>query len=375
MLWEGIVYRNSNFGINGTIDVMLYQKFKANGTSREYAKPFNKMISVVKSTLGIGKTSFGGGAITCECLVMSGPGNGSNSGSFSLPQVGTVGLVGEIGDKERFKDVFYVWLGGLYGNKQYGKNVKLPSDDTITDDINEDPAEYLTVLNIDNKIEEDTITESEYINSGAYILKTKTNCVKDYDNLDADKTDLEKILPENTFILTKEKAALRHDVNDYNDNKKIGIEQIFFDEGRLNIKRKIKKDDKLLDQDLTMDDEKVIISLVNEKKNAKTIVKLSTDGNVEVTTTGDLKVQTDGKMGFEAKKDVEIKTNGKMVLESDNTMLFKAKGQNFGKQVDNLAQAVSTLTTQGSPAKQAVMPETIKKGMQVSKTVSESFEG
>ena len=35
MLWEGIVYRNSNFGINGTIDVMLYQKFKANGTSRE----------------------------------------------------------------------------------------------------------------------------------------------------------------------------------------------------------------------------------------------------------------------------------------------------------------------------------------------------
>lgn len=376
MLWSGIVYRNNQFGKTGQIDVMLYQKYNANGVSRDYSVPIHEQSDKnIKDALGIGKSTFSGGALTCKCLVLSGYGNGMDSGSFSLPQVGTVGLVAEIGDKERFNGVFYVWLGGLYGNKQFGIDVTLPSDDTITDELEEKTEEYITETSIEGEVKKDTISDSEYVQKGAYIIKTKTNKIDDYKNIDVKELEFKNILPENTFALTQDKAVLRHDINNYDDKKREGIEQLYFDKGKVALKRKLNKDNKLLEQDLLMDDSGITISLVNEDEDSKITVNLSSNGDVEVTTTGNLKVSTEGKMDLNSKEDMTIKTDGNVLLEAAKKMQIKASGQSFGVQVDNLAQAVATLTTQGSPAAQAATPDTVGKATNVSTTVAGAFEG
>lgn len=382
MLWSGIVLRNSNFGKDGTIDVILGQKFRMTNQDRKYSKPVNEQLDTIKSVLGLDKneSAFGGTAITCKCLVLSGPGNGYNSGCFSLPQVGTKGLVAEIGDKYRFDNVFYVWLGGLYGNRQYGYNVELPNDDTINDDIENkksDKAYTSDYSGVNNdKKNEDTIIDSEYIKKGAFILKTKTNEIEDYDNIDSDKVDFKKILSENTVVLSQDKAVIRHNINDYEDKKdKIGIEQLFIDRSRINLKRKLKKDDKLLEQDLTMDDEQILISMSNEDGDAKTTIKLGTDGNLEIETTGKTSISSKGDVDVSTEGDMSVNSDGKMTFEAKQQMQLKANGQDLGKQVDNLAQAVATLTTQGSPATQSVMPSTVTKAQQVSTIMGNSFEG
>ena len=55
MLWSGIVLRNSNFGKDGTIDVMLGQKFRMTNQDRKYSKPINEQLDTIKSVLGIEK--------------------------------------------------------------------------------------------------------------------------------------------------------------------------------------------------------------------------------------------------------------------------------------------------------------------------------
>ena len=132
--------------------------------------------------------------------------------------------------------------------------------------------------------------------------------------------------------------------------------------------------DKLLEQDLTFNDESVTLSLSNEDGSAKTTVKLSNDGNVEITTTGDLKVSSDKNMNFGIKGDIEIKADGKMVLNSGKGMNIKAAGIDLGQQVDNLAQTVATLTTQGSPASHAATPNTAAKGSQVATSIQSGYE-
>ena len=84
--------------------------------------------------------------------------------------------------------------------------------------------------------EADNLSNSEYVNSGTYIVKTKTNKIDDYNNIEADKINFKNILPENTFIMSKEKAALRHNINDYDNNLKKGIEQVYFDSNKVSNK-------------------------------------------------------------------------------------------------------------------------------------------
>lgn len=398
MLWSGVVLRNSNFGKDGTIDVLLGQKYKATALDRDYSKPVNEQLDSIKSVLGLEKNegAFGGTALTCKCLVLSGPGNGYNSGCFALPQIGTRGLVAEIGDKYRFDNVFYVWLGGLYGNKQFGYNVELPNDDTVDDDLeNSDKDKAYTAdyggINNDKK-NEDTIEDSEYIKKGAFILKTKTNKIDDYDNIDSEKVDFKKILSENIVVLSQDKAVIRHNINDYEDKKdKIGIEQLFIDSSVINLKRKLKKDDKLLEQDLIMDNNQILISMTNEDGDAEITIKLGTDGNlkiettgkttvssegdVEISTEGDMKIKSEGEMKISSEGDMKISSDGKMTFEAKQQMQIKANGQDLGKQVDDLAQAVASLTTQGSPATQAVSPNTAAKATKVSTAMSSAFEG
>lgn len=384
MLWSGIVYRNSNFSKDGTIDVMLPQKYHSNGLSRVYDGEIDT-IKNIKSVLGMEKNGaaiFGGGTLTVKCLVLSGNGNGKNSGIFSIPQIGTRGLVAEIGDKVRFNNVYYVWLGGLYGDLEGGKDIEIPSDDTINDDIEDvekdengdlDLHGYISTNSINNSIDE--IKESEYISKGAYVIKTKTNNISDYENIDFNKLKWQNILPENTFIMSQDKAVLRHDINDYDKNQKIGIEQLFIDSSRVDLKRKIKKDDKILEQDLVMDDNKIAITLNNEKDDSKITINLSVDGTVNITTTGDLKVSAEKNINFEADGDIGIKSGGKIDMKSDKKTIFVANGVNLGEQVDNLAQAVNTLTTKGSPAYQAVDVPTISRGRNVSTNINNGFNG
>ena len=364
-LWAGIVFRNNEFGTKGTIDVLLYQNYNFNGTGRDFSREICEQTEDIKYAV-IGRGVGNGDALTKQCYVLSGFGNGINSGAFSLPQVGARGLVATV-DNPNFQNKF-VWLGGFYGDKVAGRDLVLPSDDTTDEELENNVDAYIS-----NK-EGDNLSNSEYVNSGTYIVKTKTNKIDDYNNIESDKINFKNILPENTFIMSKEKAALRHNINDYDNNLKKGIEQVYFDSSKVNIKRKVKNNDKLLEQDLTLNDESITLSLSNEDGSAKTTVKLSNDGNVEITTTGDLKVSSDKNMNFGIKGDVEIKADGKMILDSGKGMNIKAAGIDLGQQVDNLAQTVATLTTQGSPASHAATPNTAAKGSQVATSIQSGYE-
>ena len=369
MFWSGIVVKNSEFGTKGTIEVVLGQKFKPSANDRKFSKPiYEQSNEDIKEIIGINKSESGAMSSTCKCLVLSNLGNGESFGSFAIPQIGTKGLVAEIGDKTRFGNVYYVWLGGLYGNKQYGYNVKIPNDDT-GEDIEKEKDYYETTSDTDE------IDVSEYIKEGAYILKTKTNEISDYNNIDNEKINHNNILPENTFILSKSKAALRHNINDYDENKRKGLSQLLMNDDDLIIKRKIKNDNKTLEQQILINNENFIISTTNENGDTSTVIKINTDGNVEINTTGNMNVTSDGNMEFETKGDMNLKSSGKMYFEATGNMKINANGQDLGKEVDNLGQAVATLVTQGSPATQSANPTTVNKGTQVSTNVAMAFEG
>lgn len=368
MLWSGIVVKNNDFGKNGYIEVILGQKFKSSANDRKFSKPIYELTNEdIKEIIGDDKSTFGEMSSTCKCMVLSNLGNGESFGSFAVPQIGTKGLVAEIGDKTRFGNIYYVWLGGLYGNKQYGYNVRVPNDDT-NEDIEKGEKDFY-----ESDEKNDEIKESEYINEGAYILKTKTNKIDNYNDIKNESINYNKKLPENTFILSKSKAALRHNINDYENEERKGLSQILMNNDFV-IKRKIKNDDKVLEQQISMSNEKFTISISNED-DVKTVIDLSSDGNVKITTTGSLKVSAEGKMDLNSKEDMTIKTDGNVLLEATKKMQIKASGQDFGVQVDNLAQAVATLKTQGSPAAQAATPDTVGKATNVSTVVANAFEG
>jgi hypothetical protein len=374
MLWSGIVYRNNKFAQEGTIDVMLWQKYIPNGTSSVWVQPFYKLVDKVKGALGIGTSAFGGSALTVSCLVATGMGNGYNSGMVNIPQVGTTGIVAEIENSAAYSNSGYIWLGGLYGNTQYGEKITLPSDDTVSDEIDDLDEAYISNYSGANgdKVVKDTISDSNYIKKGAFVIKTKTNDIEDYEKIDSEKVDWKNILAENTLVLDQDKAFLRHHINDYDNNKRIGIEQLVMNKDQTTLKRKINKDS-LLEQTLKMDDDQVVITLKSEGNDAETTVKLGNDGNVEINTTGEIKVNAKKNMSFQSDEDMKFEAKGKMELVSSDLMKIDAKNQNLAKIVDNLAQAVATLTTYGSPSTQSVQPSTIEKAQQVKTSLGEGY--
>ena len=364
MVWSGVVYRNSEFGKTGCIDVMLYQQYITNGTARDWAEPFYKLGRKIKSALGIGSSTYGSSAITRSCLVLSsGLGSGSNCGVFSIPQVGTKGLIIEIGDKERFSNALYIWLGGLYGDTQFGQKIQAPRDDTDDDLEAEDKA-------LVSEKAADAFKESNYITKGAYIIKTKTNNVEDYDNIDQEKTNIENILPENTFALDKEKASLKHHLN--SEDKNYGFEKLYLSDTEATLLRKLKNDDKEVEQKLTMNDSGTTLYLKSDD-NESTIT-FNTDGGVDIKTTGELSVSSDENMTFKSGKDLSIESEGKINLTSKDLMNIHGKQKNLAEVLDKLAETIKTLKTQGSPAAQAVQPDVIMNAQKIQMDIAQNFD-
>lgn len=464
MFWAAIVYRNSEFSKEGTLDVMLYQKYIMNGTGRVWVKPLAEQDSDhVSAAMGLETSSFGGSALTAKCLVMTPMGNGYNAGMVNIPQVGTVGLVAEIELPDRFANVKYIWLGGLYGNLQYGQTISLPSDDTINDDINFDDQPYIAdYLDDDQKIstvenqqgqqqesDNDKIKKSEYIEKGAFIIKTKTDCVKDEKEYKGSKSgggfkpqnhDWTQKMAENTFVLSKDKAALRHSIPKKKEKEgegnqtsetegtggeeqaevggtaalRGGIEQLILDNDKVVLKRKIQGKEGLIEQILTMTDEDTTLSVTKGSADSagggaggaagtgasagaaagasssvtksgkssgtgggdegnSTIIKLKTNGDVEITTTGKMDITSKKEVNFSTDKDFNINAKGKINFTSKDMMNIHGKDKNLSLILNDISQILQTLTTQGSPSSQAVQPTVVQKAAQVSKDITGNY--
>ena len=377
MLYSAIVYRNSEFGKTGLIDVMLWQKCKDTLTDTVWSKPFYTIGSDgVKKALGIDESILGNTAITSKCLVTTGMSNGYNAGMAYIPQVGTYGLVAEISDDWHFGNVRYVWLGGLYGNKQNGEKVMLPNDDTTVDDIDAENKPYIveTAGKSGDTDSQDTISDSEYIKKGAFMIKTKTHFIDDYDNIDQEKADWKNILAENTFLMAQDKFAARHDVNDYENNKQKGFEYFVMDDQQVVLKRKINNDDKLLEQTVKMDNELTTFTMTNEDGDSEVVIEIANDGNMKITTTGEMSVSAEKDISFKTDKNFSIESSGTMNFKSGQKMQIHGMGKNLAKIIDDLAQTVATLQTQGSPAYQAVQPVTISSAQLVKSDLAANYD-
>ena len=377
MLYSAIVYRNNEFGKTGLIDVMLWQKCKDTLTDTVWSKPFYTIGSDnVKKALGIDETIFGNTAITSKCLVTTGMSNVYNAGMAYVPQVGSYGIVAELEEDWYFGNVRYVWLGGLYGNKQNGEKVNLPSDDSTEEMIGAEDKPYIVETagksgDSDNK---DTISESEYIKKGAFVIKTKTHCIDDYDDIDQEKADWKNILTENTLIMSQDKFATRHCVNDYDNNEQKGFEFFDMDDSQVLLKRKINNNNKELEQTIKMDDKLTTFMMTNEDGNSEVVVEIMNDGNVTVKTNGEMTVSAEKDISFKTDKNFSIESGGTMNFKSGQKMKLHGMGKNLAKIIDDLAQTVATLQTQGSPAYQAVQPTTISSAQLVKSDLATNYD-
>ena len=377
MFYSAIVYRNSEFGKTGLIDVMLWQKCKETLTDVVWSKPFYTIGGDgVKKALGIDESILGNTAITSKCLVSTGMSNGYNAGMAYVPQVGTYGLVAEISDDWHFGNVRYVWLGGLYGNKQNGEKVSLPSDDTTIDVIDAENKPYIveTAGRSGDSDDQDTISNSEYIKKGAFVIKTKTHHIDNYDNIDQKKADWKNILSENTLIMAQNKFATRHCINDYENNKQKGFEYFDMDDDQIVIKRKINNNNKELEHTIKIDNELTTFTMTNENGNSEVVIEIKNDGNMKITTTGEMSVSAKKDIKFKTDKNFSIESSGTMNFKSGQKMQIHGMGKNLAKIVDDLAQAVATLQTQGSPAYQAVQPITISSAQLVKSDLAANYD-
>lgn len=351
-LFAGTVYRNTNFGTDGTIEVLLQQTLKYTGEERNYSNPICDIFDDYKEALKMMPTHSNSGKLVQDCLVMSPMGNGYNAGMFQLPQVGSVGLIADIQDPELFHGKMYIWLGGLYGYKEFNQKVKLPDDDTVSDEL--DYEDKALVVDEDNG---DTISTSSYVTDGQLLIKTKTCDVEDLDSTTRDMVDWKQIPGENTFVLNKKKAALRH--NTYSSGMtKSGISEIIFDDNKINIKRRKQiSDSKTRDQDITINDTNITISNT-DGENTTTIV-LDENGNLQITTTGNTDISTEGDLGITTTGNTNISSDGTLNLSSKGKMTIEASGQNLATIINEFAEDVKNLTTQGSPSMQATTPASI----------------
>lgn len=350
-LYAGTVYRNTNFGNNGTIEVMLQQTLKYAGEERNYSNPICEILDDYKEALKMMPSYSNTGKIVQNCLVMSPMGNGYNSGMFQLPQVGTVGLIADIEDPELFHGIMYIWLGGLYGYKEFNQKVKLPNDDTVSDELNYEDRS-LTV-DEDNG---DSIRNSRYITDGQFIVKTKTCDVEDPESITRDDIDWKKIPGENTFVLNKLKAALRHNV--YSNKVKNGLGEIIFDDNQILIKRRNKiSDSKIRDQNITINDTNIVIN--NTDGENTTTITIDSGGNLQITTTGNTNISTEGDLKIDTTGDTNISSEGNLNLSAKGMMTIEANGQNLARIINDFAEDVKNLTTQGSPATHATTPASI----------------
>lgn len=350
-IYSGTVYRNTNFGKNGTIEVMLHQKLKYTGEERNYSNPICEILDDYKEALKMMPTYSNTGKLVQDCLVMSPMGNGYNSGMFQIPQVGTVGLIADVEDPDLFHGIMYIWLGGLYGYKEFNQKVKLPNDDTVSEEL--DYEDKSLTVDEDNG---DTIGSSPYITNGQFIIKTKTCDVEDLNSVTKDDVDWKKIPGENTFVLDKEKAALRH--NTYKNKIKIGIADVILDDNQIYIKRRNKiSSSKTRDQNITIDDTNIVINNTDGKNT--TTITLDASGNLQITTTGNTDISTEGDTNISTKGDTNVTSDGSMTLSSKGMMTIEANGKNLATIINEFAEDVKSLQTIGSPALHTTSPSSI----------------
>lgn len=356
-VFSGTVYRNTNFAKNGTIEVMIHQKYRINGEDKSWKEygtaNEDKEANITKIEQALNDKDFGVKMVD-DCLVLFSMATSYNSGMVQIPQVGTTGLVLYSSDPELWSGIQYFWLGGLYGDKQYGQRPTLPNDDTESEEF--DYEDKPLISSGYNENIDDTISGSDYFTKGQFLIKTKTCDVADYS--DAEVFNHSKIPSENTFVLKKDKAALRH--NTYNDNKeKTGISQLLINDENLNIKRKIKlSDSSNLEQNITFDNSQILVKQVNDDKSSESTVVISADGTVKISTTGDIEATADKNINLDAGGDLNISSRGQMSIKSDQKMTISGVNQNLLNIIYQLAEDVKNLTTQGSPGFQSATPAT-----------------
>lgn len=374
----GLVYYNKDFGSTGCIRVMLTQEADENGLSALNApvyEYFNKYLKYIMPS-EVYEDAIRSEDMLKDCIVLGNLGNAYNSGSISIPQIGSMGLICELTDKSAsFGNVRYAWLGGIYGSKKYGRKVMLPNDDTGTELGEEDKA--LVTEGID-----DPISNSDYINKGMYIVKTKTCKIDDYNKVDTKTIDYKNIPGENTFVLKKDKAALRH--NKYEEKNNDTIQTAF---GEL----------------LVLDD-KITLHRVNEKDNVKTIQEVTfgdnDEGNNQITITnfnndkdrketsfvldneGNISVYCSGKMHLTAVQGMDIETDdvlninagkGIKINSTENTISISSNGVNFIEVVKNILDFLAQrFTTIGNQATQITAPANIQ---ETNKILEEMLQG
>lgn len=347
-LYIGTVYRNNNFGKTGCIEVMLHQMLKYTGMERTYSNPICDILEDYKEALTMAPTYSNSGKLVQDCLVMGGNGNGYNAGMVQIPQVGSVGIVADVEDPELFSGIKNIWLGGLYGYNLFNQKVKLPNDDTESDDLEYDDKS----LTVDEE-NGDVIDSSKYITDGQFIIKTKTCNVSDLNTVTGDDVDWKKIPGENTFVLNKTKSALRHNVNE--QGKRKGLTQLILDDDKINIKRKIKvSSSSIREQDITIDDSQILIN--NTDGENTTTISLDAAGNLSISTTGNTTVDTKGDVTINSEGNTTVASQGDLNLTSKGMMTIEANGQNLATIIDDFAEDVKNLTTQGSPATHATTP-------------------
>lgn len=329
MVFLGRVVDNKNFGVDGTIEVLLPQKLVANGGEHILSQGLHKILQSIKKLLP--KNSWSkGDKMTVSCLVNTPIGSGYNTGMFQLPQINTVGLVLQVQDYSTWSDVRYIWLGGLYGCKMYGEKVIIPNDDTVSDELNYD--DKTLICEKDEKEARDTITNSDFMRKGTLIIKTKSSHIQNIDNVQLDEVDFKEIPGENTIVLNKNKIAVRH--NTYSDKSKIKIQDIKLDDDKITVKKIIGKDgEKQKEQEISMLDDKMVISFSNT--NGKK-VSLTLDEN--------------GTLNIDASSDITVHSDAKMKFTSDDKMSFVANGKSLFKCVDTLFNDMINFDTKGSPA-------------------------
>ena len=263
----GRVVENKYYPKTGYIDVMLPQEEEEMGGEDFFINEFkNKEIPDMLPSYSEGLR---GDGITHRCSVLSPLGTGANYGAAHIPQINSVGLVMQLegGNMPSWtSDDCYIWLGGLYGTKLYGKYRSLPMDDTLSEDLK----------NIDEELVADDdgtddITGSGYVEEGMMLVKLKTSrTAGDYLNADdmAEKHIHYSTTPtENTIVFRKTKAGFRHNAYD-NEDKRILIADITFTKDYSKIfryKNDENNDDERTEQIQVFNDEKVELQFLNKK--------------------------------------------------------------------------------------------------------------
>jgi len=359
MLYIARVVDNRNFGQSGTIEVFLPQKNSENGFERYFQEDLKNNYTELYNLVEGNDVNTYSSKLTFSCLVMSPISNGYNTGMFSVPQINTTGIVMEIENKDEWSSYRYIWLGGLYGCKLYGEDIKLPNDDTVSDSFSyEDKA----LQSINDDTDEDNISDKDIIRKGQFIIKTKTSRVTDFENVTEEQIDLEKIPSDNTFVMDKNKISLRH--NGYSeDNVKNNISDITFDNNNIVIKRFVgESDDNRKEQIIKINNNDISIIFDNKTDTKKVTLSFDKDGNTNLETTGEVKIHSEGDMSFDTDKSLSIHSKGIAKIISDRQMKIEGNGVDLGRHMNNMSAHYMSTNTVGSPTNHSLAPVSLKDG-------------